>query len=86
MNKLFDLAADFSDSRITIIDDITIVAEDAEGAEIDWPEDLADELMTGPMPNEVWTETAESKPEWAHYYAYWELADGTSVLLDWLAY
>lgn len=79
---LFAIAVELSDNRTTIIDDITIVASDASGETLDWPEDIAPEIAKV-SPKELWMECSN---EWMHYFAYFELQDGTTALLEWRAY
>ena len=79
---LFNIAAELSDNRTTIIDDITIVASDASGETLDWPEDLAPEIAKI-SPNDLYAECAN---EWMHYSASYELPNGTMALLEWRAY
>ena len=82
---LFNLAAELSDERISIIDNIRIVADDADGHELDWPEEIAPEIAEI-SPKDLWMESIPEKPEWAEYSAYYELPDGRDALLQWWVY
>ena len=79
---LFNIAATLSDERTTIIDDIMIVASDASGETLDWPQDLATEINEI-SPKNLWM---ECEGDWAKYSAYYELPDGTTALLEWRTY